>query len=138
MKYIIILLFIITNLFSQEKQEVTLGLGAYVQTQPYANVNTVALPSPVIFYDNGIFYMRWTRLGVYFLGEETEDFSWGFSLTAQPRPYGYEASDISGMNERKDTWEGGLAFSAKTGDAYIEIMTLSDRQQKSETEQRRG
>jgi outer membrane protein len=30
------------------------------------------------------------------------------------------------MQERKNTWEGGLAFSAKTDKAYIEIMALTD------------
>ncbi len=30
------------------------------------------------------------------------------------------------MDERRNTWEGGLAFSAKTDKAYIEIMALTD------------
>ncbi|MFT5660643.1 MAG: outer membrane protein [Sulfurimonas sp.] len=126
MKYILSLLLLLNILFAQEKQTITLGLGSYVQTQPYTNVDSIVLPSPVIFFDNGLFYARWTRIGVYFLGEKNDDFSWGFSLTAQPRPFGYESSDIAGMNERKDTWEGGLAFSAKTGDTYIEILALGD------------
>jgi outer membrane protein len=49
-----------------------------------------------------------------------------FSITAQPRVYGYKSSDIMGMDERKSTWEGGLALSAKTDKAYIEIMALTD------------
>lgn len=126
MKYILTLLLLLSTLFAQEKEEITLGLGSYIQTQPYANVDTIVLPSPVVFFDNGLFYVRWTRLGVYFLGQKSEDFSWGFSLTAQPRPFGYESSDISGMDERKDTWEGGLAFSAASGNTYIEIMALND------------
>ena len=126
MKYILSLLLLFSTLFSSEKQEITVGMGAYVQTQAYANVDSIVLPSPVVFFDNGLFYVRWTRVGVYFLGEKNDDFSWGFSLTAQPRPFAYESSDIPGMNERKDTWEGGLAFSAKTGNTYIEIMALND------------
>ena len=127
MKYIITLIILFTSLlFAGEKQKITIGAGAYVQSQPYANVNTIVLPSPVIFFDNGIFYVRWTRIGLYFLGEKTDDFSWGFSLTAQPRAFGYESSDIVGMDERKDTWEGGLAFSMQKNDAYLEVIALHD------------
>ena len=126
MKYIVILLLIFTSLFSNEKQEVTIGVGPYIQSQPYTNVESIILPSPIIFYDNGIFYVRWTRFGVYFLGEKSEDFSWGLSLTAKPRVYGYDSSDISGMDTKENSWEGGLAFSASAGDSYIEIILLND------------
>lgn len=127
MKYLLILILVCSTLFSSdEKQEVTIGFGPYIQTQPYSNVDAVVVPSPVIFFDNEIFYVRWTRLGAYFLGDKNEDFSWGLSLTAQPRVYGYESTDISGMNERKNTWEGGLAFSAKKDNTYVEIMALND------------
>lgn len=126
MKYLLITLLLLSTLYSQEKEKVTLGLGSYIQTQPYAHVDTIAIPSPVVFFDNGFFYVRWTRIGAYFLGEKNDEFSWGFSLTAQPRPFGYKSSDILGMDERKDTWEGGLAFAAKTGNTYMEIMVLND------------
>jgi outer membrane protein len=127
MKYILILVLIFSSLQAQdEKQNITVGVGSYIQTQPYTDVDNTILPSPVVFYDNGIAYVRWTRLGVYFYGDKQENYSWGFSLTAQPRVNGYESSDIQGMDERKDTWEGGLAFSAKTDKAYMEIMILTD------------
>ncbi|MDB2562230.1 MipA/OmpV family protein [Sulfurimonas sp.] len=126
MKYIISLFLLLTTLLSADKQEITIGAGSYVQSQPYKNVDSIVLPSPVIFFDNDVFYIRWTRVGLYFLGNKNDDFSWGFSLTAQPRPFGYEGSDITGMNEREDTWEGGIAFSAKSGDTHIEIMALND------------
>ncbi|NPA59719.1 MAG: MipA/OmpV family protein [Epsilonproteobacteria bacterium] len=127
MRYILILLlsFLLLNA-DEKKQKVTIGLGAYMQTQPYKNVDNIILPSPVIFFDNEIFYVRWSRAGLYFLGDKRDDFSWGFSLTIEPRVYGYDSSDILGMQERKNTWEGGLAFSAKTDKAYIEIMALTD------------
>ena len=126
MKYIMTLILIFTTSLLAQKQEITIGAGAYIQSQPYANVDTVVLPSPVIFFDNEVFYVRWTRLGLYFLGEKTDDFSWGLSLTAQPRPFGYESSDITGMNERKDSWEGGIALSLQKNDAYLEVMLLND------------
>ncbi|WP_372998930.1 MipA/OmpV family protein [Sulfurimonas sp.] len=127
MKYILIFILIFSSLQAEEKkQKVTIGAGPYIQTQPYKNVDDIVIPSPVIFFDNGIAYVRWSRAGLYFFGDKQEDYAWGFSLTIQPRLYGYKASDIQGMDERKTTWEGGLAFSAKTGKAYIEIMALTD------------
>ncbi len=127
MRYILLLLLILSTLLAQDKkQKLTIGAGPYMQTQPYKDVDDIVIASPVIFFDNSIVYIRWSRAGVYFLGSEEDDYSWGFSITAQPRVYGYESSDIYGMTEKKNTWEGGLAFSAKTDKAYIEIMALTD------------
>ncbi|MEN8304105.1 MAG: MipA/OmpV family protein [Campylobacterota bacterium] len=127
MKYILIFSLLFVSLSAEEdKQKITIGFGPYIQTQPYENVDNILLPSPVIFYDDGLFYVRWSRGGIYFLGEKNDDYAWGFSLTAQPRTYGYEKNEIEGMDERERTWEGGLAFSAKTDKAYIEIMALTD------------
>ncbi len=127
MKYIIILILSFFYLHADNKeQQITIGLGTYIQTQPYKGVDSLILPSPVIFFDNEIFYVRWSRAGLYFLGEKRKDFSWGLSLTIEPRVYGYDSSDIIGMKGRKNTWEGGLAFSAKTDKIYIEIMALTD------------
>jgi len=112
-----------------EKQKVTIGLGAYMQTQPYKGVDSIIMPSPVIFFDNSLFYIRWSRAGIYFYGDKSEDYSWGFSITAQPRPFGYKSSDskyLKGMQERETTIEGGLAFSALYKDSYIEMMLLTD------------
>jgi len=127
MRYFLIFLLLLLNLNAQEeKQKLTIGFGQYIQTQPYKNVDNILLPSPVIFYDDGLFYVRWSRAGIYFLGDKQDDYAWGFSITTQPRTYGYEKDEIVGMDERETTWEGGLAFSAKTDKAYIEIMALTD------------
>lgn len=127
MRYLLILILIFSTIFAKdEKQTITLGFGPYIQTQPYKDVDTLILSSPVIFFDNGIIYVRWSRAGIYFLGDKQDDYAWGFSLSVQPRTYGYESSDIDGMNARETTWEGGLAFSAKSDNLYIEIMALTD------------
>ena len=127
MRYILIFFLLFLNLNAQdEKQKLTIGFGPYIQTQPYENVDNILLPSPVVFYDDGLFYIRWSRAGIYFLGDKQDDYAWGFSITTQPRTYGYEENEIQGMNERETTWEGGLAFSAKTDKAYIEVMALTD------------
>ena len=130
MKFFLLITLFILSLYSEEApQKVTIGLGAYVQTQPYKDVKAIIVPSPVIFFDNSLFYIRWSRAGIYFLGDKTDDFSWGFSLTAQPRPYGYKPSNataLKDLDERETTFEGGLAFSATSDGKYIEIMALTD------------
>ena len=131
MKFFLVFLLVCSSyLFAQEKQKLTIGAGAYIQSQPYKGADSFVLPSPVIFYDNGIVYARWSRFGLYFLGEKKEDYAWGFSLTVQPRTLGYKPSDsdyLKGMEERKATFEGGLAFSASYQKTkYIEIMLLAD------------
>ncbi|MEA1983343.1 MAG: MipA/OmpV family protein [Campylobacterota bacterium] len=124
-----ILFFTFLQAQEDEKQTLTLGLGPYIQTQPYKDVNDIVVPSPVIFYDNGIFYIRWSRAGIYFLGKKTDSYAWGFSLTAQPRPNSYkpsEAQTLQGLDEKYSSLEAGLAFSAAMNDMYIETMLLTD------------
>ena len=130
MRFIFLFIVIFSYMYAKDTQKVTIGLGPYIQSQPYYGVDDIVVPSPVIFFDNGIFYVRWSRAGLYFLGEKGDKISWGFSLTAQPRPFGYKPSDsstLTGMEERKSTFEGGLAFSASyEKEKYIEIMLLTD------------
>ncbi len=130
MKYLLILsLLFFTLNASNAKQKVTIGLGSYIQTQPYKNVSSILVPSPVIFFDNSLFYIRWSRIGMYFLGKKEKEYAWGFSITAQPRTYGYKASDsktLKGMDERKTSFEAGLAFSASYHKKHIETMLLTD------------
>jgi outer membrane protein len=126
MKLISLLVLFIT-LLSAEK--VTIGAGPYIQSQPYTDVKDIVVPSPVIFFDNSLFYIRWSRAGLYFMGDKNDDYAWGLSLTIQPRPYGYEASDstiLEGMQQRKNSLEAGVALSFKRGDAYVESMLLTD------------
>lgn len=130
MKYLLLLILIFSTVFAEkEKQKITIGMGSYIQTQPYKDVAPIIVPSPVIFFDNGIVYARWTRFGLYFLGEKNDDFSWGFSLTVQPRPNNYKASDsdaLLGMEDKKSSFEAGLAFSIKVDKVYFEVMALTD------------
>jgi len=130
MKLVLLVFLLMGFLNAQDtKQKVTLGLGPYFQTQPYKDTSTIVVPSPVIFFDNSLFYIRWSRAGVYFLGDKQEDFAWGLSLTVQPRPNGYSASDspyLVGMDTRERTIEGGVAFSAKYKETYLEVMLLTD------------
>ncbi len=134
MKFILAILVVLSYLNAQEK--ITIGAGAYMQTQPYKGLDGILLPSPVIFFDNSVVYARWTRIGVYFLGDKQNDSSWGFSLTAQPRPYGYkseDSKDLIGMDDRKNSFEGGLAFGYKIHDTHLEITLLTDILDRYET-----
>lgn len=126
MRFLTFFLTFITSVFAET---FTIGAGPYFQTQPYQGAKTITIATPVVFFDNSIFYIRWSRAGVYFLGEKNEDYAWGFSLVAQPRPYGYKPNDatiLEGMDKRNKAIEAGVAFSLKIEDAYLEIMALSD------------
>lgn len=101
------------------------GLGPYVQSQPYQDADPLILPSPVIFFDNRLVYVRWTRVGLYVYGKQ----NWGISLTAQPRPWGYQAEDspqLAGMAERKPSWEGGIALGGKNRLGFAELTYFHD------------
>ncbi len=131
MKYFFFIMILLTSLnaASTKQQKVTVGIGPYIQTQPYKGAKAIFVPSPVIFFDNSLFYVRWSRFGMYFLGKKEQNFAWGFSLTVQPRTYGYKAKDsktLQGMQTRDTTFEGGLAFSASYQKKYIETMLLTD------------
>ncbi|MBN2816787.1 MAG: MipA/OmpV family protein [Campylobacterales bacterium] len=130
MRTILILLLVFMSLNAEDaKQKLTIGAGPYIQTQPYKGASALIVASPVIFFDNSLFYVRWTQFGLYFLGDKQDEYAWAFSLTVQPRPYGYESSDSSyleGMQTRKNTLEGGVAFSAKHHDTFFETMFLTD------------
>ena len=129
MSRIISLLFLLSLWNTLFAEELTLGIGPYFQTQPYKNTAAIVVPSPVVFYDNGIVYARWTRFGIYFYGHKDENLSWGFSLTAQPRPNGYKPSDSSslqGLDEKQTSFEGGLAYTLYSSGKYLEAMLLTD------------
>ncbi|HIP15335.1 MAG TPA: MipA/OmpV family protein [Sulfurimonas autotrophica] len=131
MKYFIIVMLLFFNLSAQQsKQNLTIGAGPFFQSQPYKGAATLVLPSPVIFFDNSVVYARWSRFGVYFLGDKQKEYSWGFSFTVQPRTLGYKSSDsnfLKGMDERESTLEGGIALSAiSRNSTYIEVMLLAD------------
>lgn len=122
-------LFLLLCFFSLYAETLTLGLGPYMQSQPYKKSDALLTPSPIIFYDNSLIYIRWTRAGIYFAGSKNEDLSWGFSLTAQPRPYGYAPEDspyLAGMDERKTSLEGGLALTLQKEKTFFEITLLTD------------
>ncbi|MBD3823214.1 MAG: MipA/OmpV family protein [Epsilonproteobacteria bacterium] len=126
MRHLLAFIFLLSTLAAQK---LTLGAGPYIQTQPYKGVDEIVVPSPVIFYEESIFYVRWTRFGAYFAGSKGDEFSWGASITAQPRTFGYKpgtSAELSGMQERKSSFEGGVALSLQYGTTYVEFTALTD------------
>lgn len=126
-----------SSLYAQSEDDsassnvLSIGLGPYVQTQPYKGATPMVTPTPVIFYDNRVVYVRWTRVGLYLAGGD----NWGYSITAQPRPYGYSSSDsnaLSGMMERETGWEAGFALAGKSRYGFAEVTLLSDISASSE------
>ena len=136
MKKALLILLMLSSLYAKDtSQKITIGAGPYLQTQPYKGVNDILLPSPFIYYNSDLFYVKWTRVGMYFYGSKSDDFSWGFSLTAQPRVYGYKASDssfLTGMQERKTSIEAGLALSLQKEKAFLDVMLVTDILHKSD------
>ena len=108
-----------------EENSISLGTGLYSQTQPYKKSKNLILPSPVIFFDNSLLYIRWTRVGIYFMGEKNDNLSWGLSLTALPRTISYK-SNISSVKDKKSTWEGGVSFGISKENYYAELLLLHD------------
>jgi outer membrane protein len=110
---------------SKPKFDAFIGLGPYAQSQPYLGADPLILPTPVVFFDNRLVYVRWARVGMYVYGKQ----NWGISLTAQPRPWAYRAEDspqLSGMAERKASWEGGIALGGKNRLGFAELTYFHD------------
>ncbi len=115
---------------AKPKIDAYVGAGPYVQSQPYQDADPLVLPTPVIFFDNRLLYMRWTRVGLYVYGKQ----NWGISLTAQPRPWGYQAEDsarLSNMVERLSSWEAGVALGGKNRLGFAEVTYFHDIQDRS-------
>ncbi len=129
-KIFISLIISFSCLFSED---LYIGVGPYFQTQPYKGVKSFVVPSPVIFFDNGFVYARWSRFGVYFYGKKGKEVSWAFSVTAQPRSNFYKPTDsiyLNGLDEKEPSFEAGIAWSIfdkkKDSIKYFEFMAVTD------------
>ncbi len=134
MRFFTLFCLLALELFAEQKTTpLLLGGGSYIQTQPYKGADAKIVPSPVVFFDNHLFYVRWTRVGVYFLGDVKDDFSWAFSLSAEPQPLGYasgESSSLAGMN-RESSVQGGLGFDMQYKDSFFNFVLFQDFLNKS-------
>lgn len=130
MRIFLFIILLFANLVADSKTTpLFVGAGAYVQTQPYKGTDPLITPSPVVFFDNHLFYVRWTRVGMYVAGSSNDDFSWGLSITAQPRPFGYKASDssfLTGMDNRDNTIEAGAALDMEYKNTFFSVMFFND------------
>ncbi len=135
MKFLVFLFLLITQIVAQtQTTPLLIGAGPYFQTQPYKGADTKVVPSPVVFFDNNLFYVRWTRVGVYFLGDKKDDFSWAFSLSAEPQPLGYASKDssaLTGMKNKDNSIQGGLGFDMQYKDTFLNSVLFQDLLNKS-------
>lgn len=129
MKFLLVISLLFFHLMAEEKKTpLFIGAGPYIQTQPYKGAGAIIVPSPVIFFDNHLIYVRWSRIGVYILGSVEKDLSWGVSVTAQPRPFGYKSNDstyLNGMN-RDNSFEAGLALDMKYKETFFNVVFFHD------------
>jgi MipA family protein len=122
---IYLLIALLLSAMLRAENSLSIGAGPYIQTQPYHNTDPFILPSPVVFLEYEMFYVRWSQIGAYFYGGE----NWGFSLMLQPRTYGYKPEDsdtLKGMHERQSSWEGGLSLAGKNDLGFAEIIYAHD------------
>ncbi len=122
---ILFLVFLVFIFFLKAENSLSIGAGPYIQSQPYKDTNAFILPTPVVFLEYEIFYIRWSQMGVYFYGGE----NWGLSLMLQPRPNRYEAKDsdsLAGMKKKKSSWEGGISLAGKNNLGFAEIIYAHD------------
>ncbi len=127
MRFLLIILLLLTQLLA--KENFYLGVGPYIQTQPYKGLSSRLYTSPVIFFDNKIFYIRWSELGVYIAGESKDNYSWGLSIAAQPLTLGYRANrstELNGMSNKNNTVEGGLELDVKYKNLLFSLTTFHD------------
>ncbi|WP_345992028.1 MipA/OmpV family protein [Sulfurimonas sp. HSL-1716] len=129
MRFFLLLFILFFHLIADDKKTpLFIGAGPYIQTQPYKGADAIIVPSPVIFFDNGIFYVRWTRVGLYLFGNSKDNFNWGISLTAQPRPFGYKSSDsaiLEDMN-RDSSFEAGPALDVEYKNTFFSAVFFHD------------
>ena len=131
--FLLFSLLFISLVADEKKTPLFVGAGPYIQSQPYKGADAVVVPSPVIFFDNHLFYVRWTRFGMYVLGGSKDDFNWGVSLTAQPRPFGYKSSDsptLRGMS-RDTSFEAGAALDMEYKNTFFNMVFFHDILNKS-------
>lgn len=127
MRLLFIILLCLTELLA--KGNIYLGAGPYIQTQPYKGLSSKLYASPVIFFDNKTFYIRWSEVGVYIAGAVKDNYSWGLSIAAQPLAYGYKAnnsSELKGMSNKNSSIEGGLELDIKYNKLLFSITAFHD------------
>ena len=130
MKKILLLFAVVLQLFAQDgSTPLLIGAGPYIQTQPYKGADAKIVPSPVVFFDNQRFYVRWTRVGVYLAGSATDDFSWGISLTAEPQPLGYQSSDapiLHSLSSKDTSIQAGLGLDMEYKKYFLSAVAMQD------------
>jgi len=109
----------------EDKIQGSLGLGAYLTTQPYIDRDENVYPVPIVVLRYKKFYMDGTSFGYVFNDDENIE----LSVVGQPRLMGYEAEDssaLTGMEDRDWSLDGGLRATWKGELFRMNITGLTD------------
>jgi outer membrane protein len=109
-------------------EEVTtfhVGGGGFVQTSPYAGVDTRVYPAPVVAYEGKRLYVRSAIVGYRLISEN------GLMIgpLVQPRIEGFQEDDspfLSGMRDRNWSVDGGVNIEAATPIGLLGVSVVSD------------
>jgi outer membrane protein len=101
------------------------GGGAFIQTSPYAGVDTKVYPAPVVAYEGKRFYVRSAIVGYRIISEN------GLMIGPQvePRVEGYNADDspfLNGMRDRNWSVDGGVNIEAATPVGLLGVSIVTD------------
>ncbi len=109
----------------EEATTLHLGGGAFVQTQPYAGVDTKLYPAPVVAYEGERLYVRSAIVGYRIIREN------GLMIgpQVQPRVEGFKEDDspfLRGMRDRNWSVDGGVNIEAVTPIGLLGVSIVSD------------
>jgi outer membrane protein len=109
----------------EEQTSLHLGLGAFVQTEPYAGMNATVYPAPVVAYEGKHLYIRSAIVGYRIINED------GLMIgpMVQPRTEGYNADDspfLNGMRDRNWSMDGGVNVEAVTPIGLLGVSVVTD------------
>ncbi len=101
------------------------GGGAFVQTLPYAGVDTKVYPAPVVAYEGKHLYVRSAIVGYRIIAEN------GLMIGPQvePRVEGFKEDDspfLRGMRDRNWSVDGGVNIEAATPVGLLGVSVMSD------------
>lgn len=109
----------------EQESSFMLGIGVASEDSIYRGVGTETDVLPLIIYENGSFYVQGPELGYHVVdGDRLK-----LTVLGQYRTDGYEAGDsinLAGMEERKGTFELGVAASYETEFGELSAKVVAD------------
>ena len=109
----------------EEESKFHLGLGGFVQTEPYKGVHAKVYPAPVVAYEGERLYVRSAIVGYRLISDK------GVSIgpMVQPRLESYNGDDspfLNGMQDRRWSVDGGVNIEAITRVGLFGVSVVTD------------